>query len=198
AQGTGSADRETAIDRDGLRVPPDHPQYRLRRVFLSREEDDGFYLGFANEGLWPLCHIAHTRPQFRTQDWDYYCAVNRKFARVVLEEMEGEKEPVVLVQDYHFALLPRMIKEQRPDARVVSCAATLKELGHKPEFLGIGVDLVDYTKGIPERLRGIERLLDRHPYYRERLTFVQIGAPSRTHIRRYQDLMVEVEQEADR
>ena len=293
AQGTGDADKETADELGRLRVPPDHPQYKLRRVWLSKEEEEGFYFGFANEGIWPLCHIAHTRPVFRTEDWEYYQSVNRKFAAIVLDEMSGEKEPLVLVQDYHFALLPRMIKQRRPEARVAlfwhipwpnpeafsicpwqrelldgmlgadligfhiqaHCnnfletvdhalesridweefavnrhnhvtnvrpfpisvafngnghelesadasaaerAALFRDLGGKPEFLGLGVDRIDYTKGIPERLRGVERLLDLYPEYREKFTFVQIGAPSRTHIKRYQDLAVEVEQEAER
>jgi len=294
AQGTGGADQETADELGRLRVPPDHPQYTLRRVWLSKEEEAGFYFGFANEGIWPLCHIAHTRPVFRSEDWEYYHSVNRKFAAVLLDEMSDEKEPVVLVQDYHFALLPLMIKERRPDARVAifwhipwpnpeafgicpwqrdlldgmlgadligfhiqaHCnnfletvdravesridwehfavnrrdhlttvrpfpisvafngngngasadgdasaaerAALYRELGGKPEFVGLGVDRVDYTKGIPERLRGVERLFDLYPAYREKFTFIQIGAPSRTHIKRYQDLMTEVEEEAER
>jgi trehalose 6-phosphate synthase len=291
AQGTGDADRETADALGRLRVPPEHPQYRLRRVWLSKEEEEGFYFGFANEGLWPLCHIAHTRPVFRTGDWEQYRSVNRKFAAVLLDEMRGEKEPVVFAQDYHFALLPRMIKEERPDARIaifwhipwpnpeafgicpwqkelldgmlgadlvgfhiqahcnnfletvdralesridwehfavnrhdhlttvrpfpISVAANgenfatpepssgvqdllHRELGGRPAFLGLGVDRVDYTKGIPERLRGIERLFELYPDYRERFTFIQIGAPSRTHIKRYQDLMAEVEAEVER
>ena len=291
AQGTGDADREAADENGRLRVPPDHPQYTLRRVWLTEEEEEGFYFGFANEGLWPLCHIAHTRPLFRAADWDYYRTVNQKFAEALLEEMEGEQYPVVLVQDYHFALLPRMIKEVRPDARVAifwhipwpnpeafgicpwqrelldgmlgadligfhiqaHCnnfletvdravesrvdwehfavnrqdhltsvrpfpisvafngesaevtkpsheerAELFRQLGVEATFLGLGVDRVDYTKGIPERFRGIERFLEKCPSYRGKLTFVQIGAPSRTHIKRYQDLMTEVETEADR
>jgi len=293
AQATGDADRDTSDDRGRLRVPPDHPQYTLRRVWLTKEEEQGFYFGFANEGLWPLCHIAHTRPAFRAEDWDYYQAVNRKFADALLAEMEGEQSPAVLVQDYHFALLPRMIKQQRPDARVaifwhipwpnpeafaicpwqrevldgmlgadligfhiqahcnnfletvertlesridrehfavnrrehitavkpfpisVECctdtpaaaevesssnlrAELFRELGVEAAFMGVGVDRVDYTKGIPERFRGIERFLEQYPYYQRQLTFVQIGAPSRTHIKRYQELMKEVEEEAER
>ena len=290
AQATGDADREATDANDHLRVPPEHPHYTLRRVWLTKEEDAGFYFGFANEGLWPLCHIAHTRPAFQAGDWEYYQAVNRKFADAVVEEMEGQKKPVVLVQDYHFALLPRMIKEQRPDARIaifwhipwpnpeafgicpwqrelldgmlgadligfhvqahcnnfletvdyalesridwehfavsrrdhvtavrpfpISVAfngekpaavspprylergALFRQLGVRATFMGIGVDRVDYTKGIPERFRGIERFLEQHPSYRGKLTFVQIGAPSRTRIKRYQDLMIEVEEEA--
>jgi len=291
AQGTGDADRETTDKKGRLRVPPDQPQYSLRRVFLTKEEEEGFYFGFANEGLWPLCHIAHTRPIFRSTDWQHYKSVNRKFSAVLLEEMEGEAQPIVLAQDYHFALLPRMVKEKRPDARVaifwhipwpnpeafgicpwqrelldgmlgadligfhiqahcnnfletvdqafesridwehfavnrrdhltivrpfpISVATNgdhpvphgpspqlqallHRELGSRPPYLGIGVDRVDYTKGIPERLRGIERLFELHPEFKEKFSFIQIGAPSRTHIKRYQDLMAEVEAEVAR
>ena len=118
AHGAGDADHETVDAHDRLRVPPDEPQYMLRRVWLTQQEEERYYYGFANEGLWPLCHIAHTRPVFRVEDWEAYQEVNEKFARAVVEEMEGAENPVVLVQDYHFALLPRLIKEKRPDARV--------------------------------------------------------------------------------
>jgi trehalose-6-phosphate synthase len=291
AHGSGEADRDTVDSHDRLRVPPDEPQYTLRRVWLTREEEEGYYYGFSNEGLWPLCHIAHTRPIFRSSDWEDYQAANQKFARAVLEEMEGIREPAVLIQDYHFALLPRLVKEKRPDARVAvfwhipwpnpqafgicpwqrelldgmlgadligfhvqsHCnffletvaqvlesrvdwehfavsrsghvtrvkpfpisvdfsgsngsapdmkvwdrAALIKELGINAVYLGVGVDRVDYTKGILERLRGVERFLDKYPDYRGRFTFVQIGAPSRTHIKRYHDFQAEVEAEAER
>jgi trehalose 6-phosphate synthase len=294
AHGAGDADREVVDERDRLRVPPDGPQYTLRRVWLSKEEEEGYYYGFANEGLWPLCHIAHTRPTFRSSDWESYQQANQKFANVVLEEMAGTVEPAVLVQDYHFALLPRILKEQRPDARVaifwhipwpnpqafgicpwqrdllkgllgadlvgfhiqahcnyfletvdnalearvdwehfaidrrghltrvrpfpisvalsepggdslpkggsvyLERAALFKELGVEATFMGVGVDRVDYTKGILERFRGIERFLEKYPGYRGQFTFVQIGAPSRTHIKRYNDLLAELESEADR
>src|SRR5438309_2601601 len=118
AHGSGDADREIA-DRNGrLPVPPDDPRYVLRRVWLTKEEEEGYYYGFSNEGLWPLCHIAHTRPIFRDRDWKRYQEVNQKFAEAVLEEMRGIQNPIVLVQDYHFALLPRLIKQRRPDAHV--------------------------------------------------------------------------------
>jgi trehalose-6-phosphate synthase/HAMP domain-containing protein len=292
AQATGDADRDTADEYGRVRVPPDHPQYSLRRVWLTKEEEQGFYFGFANEGLWPLCHIAHTRPTFRMEDWEHYQTVNRRFAEALLEEIEHEDNPVVLVQDYHFALLPRLIKEARPDTRVaifwhipwpnaeafgicpwqvdlldgllgadligfhlqahcdnflgtidralesrierehfavnrnghntlvrpypISVAGNFEEpatalelphmervrllnkLGVRGAFLGVGVDRVDYTKGIPERFRGIERFLEKYPAYRGEFTFVQIGSPSRTHIRRYHDLMEEVIAESER
>jgi len=119
AHGSGSADRETVDRHDRVMVPPDDPSYALRRVWLSDEEYKGYYFGFANEGLWPLCHIAFTRPQFRAADWECYRAVNRKFADVVVEEARTEN-PVVLIQDYHFALLPRMIREKLPNATIVT------------------------------------------------------------------------------
>ena len=292
AHGSGDADRETVDSHDRLLVPPDDPHYTLRRVWLSKEEEEGYYYGFANEGLWPLCHIAHTRPLFRPGDWNYYQEVNRKFADALLEEMEDVSHPIVLVQDYHFALLPRMIKQRRPDARLAifwhipwpnpeafgicpwqrelvdgllgadligfhiqaHCtnflqtvdrtlesridwdhsavqrldhqttvhpfpisvdttdrqsspppqsayeerATLFKSLGVDAALMGVGVDRIDYTKGILERFLAIERFLEKYPRYQGRFTFVQIGAPSRTHIKRYHDLQAEVEAEADR
>lgn len=292
AHGSGDADEETVDAHDRLMVPPEDPHYTLRRVWLSKEEEEGYYYGFANEGLWPLCHIAHTRPLFRASDWEHYQQVNRKFAKALLEEMHGVSHPVVLVQDYHFALLPRMIKERRPDARLaifwhipwpnpeafgicpwqrelvdgllgadligfhiqahctnflqtvdrtvesridwdhstvqrldhqttvhpfpisVNSAevrpsaplesayeertALLKGLGVQAALMGVGVDRLDYTKGILERFLAIERFLERYPRYQGVFTFVQIGAPSRTHIKRYHDLQAEVEAEAER
>ncbi|HET9180094.1 MAG TPA: trehalose-6-phosphate synthase [Terriglobia bacterium] len=292
AAGDGNADRETADDKSRLRVPPDDPHYTLRRVWLSKEEEQGFYLGFANEGLWPLCHIAHTRPIFREADWKQYKAVNQKFARALLEELEGTQDPAVLIHDYHFALLPRMVKEKRPDARVaifwhipwpnaeafgicpwqrelldgllgadiagfhiqnhcnnfletvdraLECriewdrfavnrrghftlvrpfpvsvvfenetadASTLagppeaenllRELGAEGAVMGLGVDRMDYTKGIVERFWGVERFLEKYPAYQKQFSFVQIGAPSRTDIQQYRNLVHEIESEAHR
>ncbi|MGH9444203.1 MAG: alpha,alpha-trehalose-phosphate synthase (UDP-forming) [Terriglobia bacterium] len=296
AHGAGDADRETVDENDRLRVPPEDPHYTLRRVWLDKQEIEGYYYGFANEGLWPLCHIAHTRPTFRAEDWDCYQTVNQKFAQALLNEMRGAERPVVLVQDYHFALLPLAVKSQFPSCRLaifwhipwpnpeafgicpwqrellegllgadligfhtqthcnnfletvdralesrtdwdrfavnrhghftlvrpfpisvatqegnadigapsasasvyLERAALFKELGVEAAFMGIGVDRVDYTKGILERFRGIDRFFERYPAYRGKFTFVQIGAPSRTHIKRYHDLLADVESEAER
>jgi trehalose-6-phosphate synthase len=292
AHGSGDADLETVDGRDCLRVPPQEPKYTLRRVWLTKEEEEGYYYGFANEGLWPLCHIAHTRPMFRVSDWEHYCRANEKFAKAILEEMEGTEQPVLLVQDYHFALLPRLVKKARPDARVAifwhipwpnpetfgicpwqrellegllgadligfhiqsHCTSFLQTVdrtlesridwdhfavnrenhrtavkpfpisvdisspsAHQPEqnayldramllqesgvealFLGVGVDRVDYTKGILERFLAIERMLEKYPVYQQKFTFVQIGAPSRTHIKRYHDFLADVQAESER
>src|SRR5438270_2014101 len=292
AHGSGDADLDSVDANDRLPVPPDDPHYTLRRVWLTKEEEEGYYYGFANEGLWPLCHIAHTRPLFRASDWQHYQDVNRKFADALLEEMANVSKPVVLVQDYHFALLPRMIKQSRPDARVAifwhipwpnpeafgicpwqrelvdgllgadligfhiqaHCttflhtvdrvvesridwehfsvqrldhhtsvrpfpisveaaesanpvaresayedrAARLNSLGVEAALMGVGVDRMDYTKGILERFLAVERFLEKYPRYQGVFTFVQIGAPTRTHIKRYHDLQAEVEAEADR
>jgi trehalose 6-phosphate synthase len=294
AHGAGDADFEVVDGKSRLRVPPDDPQYTLRRVPLTKEEENGYYYGFSNEGMWPLCHIAHTRPVFRAEDWSQYQAANHKFAEAAGEEMNGVEEPCVLIQDYHFALLPRMIKELRPDARIavfwhipwpnpeafgicpwqrellygmlgadlvgfhtqfhcnnfletvdrtlesridwerfavkkgghstlvkpfpISVAfpealedapsepgaptedrtTLLKEIGVRTKFLGVGVERMDYTKGVLERFHGIERFLEKYPRYQGAFTFVQMGAPSRTHIKRYHDFLAEVEQEAER
>ena len=293
AHGSGDADAETVDSHDRIKVPPEEPRYTLRRVWLSREQEEGYYYGFANEGLWPLCHIAHTRPIFRASDWEDYHAVNRKFADALIEEAAGEENPVVLIQDYHFALLPRMLKERLPNARVAifwhipwptpdsfeicpwqrelldgllgadligfhvraHCnnflntvdrilesrvdwehfsikrndhvtsvqpfpisvelpldiaeahsklsageerSGLLAELGIEATFLGIGVDRVDYTKGILERFQAVECFLERYPSYQGKFTFIQIGAPTRSRIKRYADFQLEVEAEADR
>ncbi len=293
AHGSGSGDRLTVDQHDRLRVPPEQPQYTLRRVWLSKEEEEGYYSGFSNEGMWPLCHIAHTRPAFRASDWEQYQTVNRKFAQAVHEEMVGTEDPAVLVQDYHFALLPRLLKEKRPEARVaifwhipwpnpeafgicpwerelldgllgadlvgfhiqahclnfletvsralecrvewerfavnrndhltlvralpISVAFTdqpaqkettasgypergalLRQLGVEAPFVGVGVDRADYTKGILERFRGVERFLEKYPRYQRQFTFIQIGAPSRTMIKRYNDFLGEIDEEAKR
>jgi trehalose-6-phosphate synthase len=293
AHGSGNADHETVDQHHRLRVPPEEPKYTLRRVWLTKEEEEGYYYGFANEGLWPLCHIAHTRPIFRPSDWNDYEQVNRKFSEALLQEIDCTEQPVILVQDYHFALLPRIIKRERPDARVAifwhipwpnpeafsicpwqdelldgllgadligfhiqaHCnnfletvdralesriaweqfavrrenhftlvrpypisvvfqeadsspetmnqaqpgkAPLFKELGIESHWLGLGVDRVDYTKGIIERFLAVERFMEKYPTYVGRFSFIQIGAPSRTHIKRYHDLLAEVEAEAER
>jgi len=259
-------------------------------VWLSKEEEAGYYDGFANEGLWPLCHIAHTRPIFRASDWEWYQRVNEKFSAALLEEMKDSANPIVFVQDYHFALVPRLIKAARPDARVaifwhipwpnaeafgicpwqamlldgllgadligfhiplhcnnflstvdrvleartdrehmtarrdghisavrpypVSVAfdgskperktpapardELLKEFGLRCETLIVGVDRMDYTKGIVERLMAVEKLIEEHPYYLERLTMVQIAAPSRSRIPSYIELNRKVKETVER
>jgi trehalose-6-phosphate synthase len=282
AHGTGDADQASADEHGRLRVPPDDPRYTLRRVWLTAEEEAGYYSGFSNEGLWPLCHIVHTRPQFRPDDWQHYRAVNEKFAAAVLEEIAGTESPMVLIQDYHFALLPGLVKRERPDARVAifwhipwpnfesfsicpwqddlllgmlgadligfhtqyycnnfldtveraiegrtdwerfsvtrgrhttyvkpfpisvapdfveeppvsSREAVLDSIDVPAEFIGIGVERLDYTKGLPERFRALGRFFERFPEYRERLVFVQLAAPSRSAIPRYQEIEAEVD-----
>ena len=286
AHGSGNADRETADANGRVMVPPDRPSYTLRRVWLTEEEEQGYYYGCANNALWPLCHIAYARPEFDDRDWHQYVKVNRRFADAVIEEIADDRA-VVFVQDYHFALLPRFVKEARPDVTVcqfwhipwpnreafrvcpwgedilhgllgndllgfhiqyhcnnfldtvdralesrvdyehfaawrggrptfvrpfpISIDPSLWKgptkandrlnetrtaraaLGLKDEKIIFGVDRLDYTKGIPDRLKAFARLLDRYPEWRERVTMVQIGAPSREHLSRYQALMSEVE-----
>ncbi len=279
AHGSGSADKEVVDQNDHIMVPPQNPAYRIRRVWLTREEEQGYYYGFANEGLWPVCHIAHTRPIFRTSDWQQYVEVNRKFADAVVSEAKTE-DPVILVQDYHFALLPRMVREKLPEATIISfwhipwpnpeafgicpwreeilegmlgssilgfhtrfhcnnfldsvdrfmecridretstisldkkftavnaypisiewpsrwlkgqkpvpeCRASVRQSNNvTPDCkLGIGVDRLDYTKGILERLVTVERLFELFPEWLGKFTFIQIGAPTRSSILQYQ------------
>ena len=281
AHGAGSADRQTVDRSDHVRVPPGTEAYHIRRVWLNEEQEQGYYYGFSNEGLWPLCHIAHTRPIFRAEDWRQYRSVNQRFADAVCEEVDSD-DPIILVQDYHFALAPAMIRERLPAATVITfwhipwpnaermgicpwrhelldgllgssivgfhtplhcnnfldsadryletridrennavvmrgqrtlirpypiaiewpvrwaedspspeeCRAQIwKEFDLKPNtLLGIGVDRLDYTKGVEERLLAVELLLERFPEFRGRFSFVQLAAPSRTKIERYQQL----------
>ncbi|WP_305074113.1 alpha,alpha-trehalose-phosphate synthase (UDP-forming) [Propionivibrio sp.] len=119
AHGSGSGDKESVDEHDIVRVPPERPAYSLKRVWLTREEEEGYYFGFANEGLWPLCHIAHVRPVFRVSDWEYYKAVNQRFADKVVASARTD-DPVILVQDYHFALLPQLIRERLPRATIIT------------------------------------------------------------------------------
>jgi trehalose 6-phosphate synthase/phosphatase len=117
AHGSGSADRDTVDRSDRVRVPPDDPSYTLRRVWLSESEEQGYYYGLSNEGLWPLCHLAYVRPAFRGEDWVVYQSVNRKFAEVVAREAQSD-DPIILIQDFHFALLPGYLRARRPKATI--------------------------------------------------------------------------------
>lgn len=119
AHGSGSADRDVVDAHDRVAVPPGHDDYWIRRVWMTAEEEQGYYAGFANEGMWPLCHVAHVRPVFRESDWAAYRAINQRFADAVVAEARGE-DPIVLVQDYHFALLPAMVRERLPQATILT------------------------------------------------------------------------------
>jgi len=290
AHGSGSADRETVDAHDHILVPPDAPAYQLRRIWLTPEEETGYYSGFANEGLWPLCHIAHVRPTFRSSDFEHYRTVNARFADAVKQEAKSP-DPIVLVQDYHFALLPRMIRDRLPRATIIAfwhipwpnpeafAICPWREelldgmlgssiLGFHTQFhcnnfmdtvdrtlearvdreaftvsfktcltavhrypisvdwppdpkllakstaqaradvrrrlglpadhaLGIGVERLDYTKGILERFRAVDRLLELEPQWIGRFTFVQIAAPTRGMIADYQDYAQRVKAVAD-
>ena len=286
AHGSGNADREHSDRRGRVRVPPGEESYTIRRVWLSPEEERGYYYGFANEGLWPLCHMAYTRPAFRDSDFEHYGRVNERFAEAVCDEVDRD-DPIVLVQDYHFALAPKLIRDRLPRATILTfwhipwpnpeqfgvcpfrekllegllgssilgfhvqahcnnfvdtvdrylearidreriavvhggdttmvrsypisiewpnhwalaappaaeCRKqVLAELGLRADALiGVGVDRLDYTKGIEERLLAVEQLLERFPQFRGRFTFVQLAAPSRTEIDRYRELNRSVE-----
>ncbi len=285
AHGNGTADQDVVDARSHVGVPPEHPAYEIRRVWITPEEEAGYYYGFANEGLWPLCHIAHVRPTFRSSDWNHYVAINERFAHAVSEEATTDN-PVVLVQDYHFALLPKLIRDKLPNATIITfwhipwpnaesfgicpwrqeilegllgssilgfhtrvhcnnfidsidrvlearidrnsstvsyggkltavnpypisiewplrwvqdqrpvpeCRTLVRDLyGLPPDRLvGIGVERLDYTKGILERFMAVERLLELQPEWIGKFTFIQIAAPSRASIEQYQHLTSQV------
>jgi len=282
AYGSGNADKKVVDRKDHIMVPPDESSYTLRRLWLSKEEEAGYYLGFSNRALWPLCHIAYTRPEFIESDWDHYLDVNEKFAEAVLKEI-GNKQAFVWVQDYHLTLLPKILKDIRPDlivshfwhipwpnSEVFRICPKAKEVlegllandvlgfhiryhcenfldtvdktlearidrerysiihkGHEtlirafpisvdynalsersdtPEieeamgglideyslndldYLIFGLDRIDYTKGILERIRAIDKLLEKHPEYKGKIAFIQMGDLSRIHLQQYKDL----------
>ncbi len=119
AHGSGSADQETVDRFDRIRVPPDSPSYVLRRVWATDEEQNGYYYGLANEGLWPLCHMAFVRPNFREGDWNLYKLINARYAQAVATEAKNP-DPIILVQDYHFALLPGLLRKKLPNATIIT------------------------------------------------------------------------------
>jgi len=119
AFGSGDADRRVADSQGRVQVPPDNPQYTLKRVWLTKEEETGYYYGYSNEALWPLSHMAFHRPAFRQEDWDYYVTVNQKFAQAVLAELAG-RAAFVWIQDYHLCLLPRLLKEMAPQQLIIA------------------------------------------------------------------------------
>jgi trehalose 6-phosphate synthase len=281
AHGSGSADRQVVDKRDHVAVPPHDPSYTLRRVWLPKKLEAEYYCGLANEGLWPLCHIAFHRPKFNQECWDSYRAANEIFAEAVLEEA-ADKPAFVFIQDYHLGLLPRMLKSRNPqlvvaqfwhipwpnretfrtfpwkdelldgmlgndllgfhlryhcqnfletvDRNLESLVDTehsnikrtghvtmvrpfpisidyeyhnelalsreiddhlewwYRELGRIPKYLGVGIDRIDYTKGISERLAALDVLLENHSEYVGQLVFVQVGVPSRTGVMGYDTL----------
>jgi trehalose-6-phosphate synthase len=278
AHGNGSADREVADVRGHVRVPPDAPSFDIRRVWITPEEEKGYYYGFANEGIWPLCHLAHVRPVFRSSDWQQYQAINERFALAVVEEAKTDN-PVVLIQDFHLALVPKIVRDHLPDATIIAfwhipwpnperyaicpwyveilegllgssilgfhtrfhCSNFINTvdrsletridwdsstisyggkltavnpypisiewpsriLAQQPPVIesrkrirelyklspdhrvALGIERLDYTKGILERFLAVERLLELEPQWIGRFSFVQIAAPSRSKIEEY-------------
>ena len=288
AHGSGSADMEVSDANGCVQVPPQAPDYTLRRLWLTPEEHKGYYEGFANEGLWPLCHFAHVRPVFRSADWQKFVSVSKRFADAVARAAK-RPNPLVLVQDFHMALVPKLIRERLPQATITTfwhipwpmsetfaicpwreeildgllgshimgfqtpahcrnfidavdtfletriehesrtihragrltqvspypisiawpapadepIAATrarvLRELGlPSDQRLAVGIDRLDYIKGLTERFAAVELLLERYPQWRSRFTLVQVAAPSRSDLPEYRAFRGRVEAEADR
>ena len=114
AHGGGNADKATVGPDDSIMVPEDNPRYKLRRVWLTKEQEKGYYYGISNESLWPLCHITFTRPKFDPSHWEIYQKVNSLFADAVIQELDN-RPTFVFIQDYHLALLPKMLKDRNPN-----------------------------------------------------------------------------------
>jgi alpha,alpha-trehalose-phosphate synthase [UDP-forming] len=284
--GSGDADRATVDQADHVSVPPEDPSYTLRRVWLTKEEEEGYYHGLANEGLWPLCHTTFTRPVFNSKDWEMYRRVNALFGDAVLQEAD-DRPTFVFIQDYHFALLPRYLKDRNPnliiaqfwhipwpnretfrvfpwkeelldgllgndllgfqlryhcqnfletvdrtiEARIDHEQAEIvrnnkstlvrpfpisidferqaalslsteveqekkkleRHLRQRGDSVAVGIERIDYTKGIPERLQALDRFFERFPDYRERLTYIQVGVPTRGHIPTYRAVDEEID-----
>lgn len=284
AHGAGSADGRVVDEHSSVEVPPDAPVYRLRRLWLTPKEEEGYYAGFANSGLWPLCHQAHVKPVFRAEDWEVYQAVNGRFADVVA--LEAAPDSSVFLNDYHLSLVAKYLRARRPllrtalfwhipwpdvdrlricpwrkeiveglvsndllafqlprdqqhflqavaeelgasvsgdmvylgdrSVRVVAIpigadfdriSAILsdailpgtmrrlsEELGLAGKTVGIGVDRLDYTKGIPERIAAMDKVLESQPDLADRFVFVQIGVPSREEVPGYAAISAEIDE----
>ena len=281
AHGSGNADRMVVNARNQVQLPPESPEFTLKRVWLTKSEEDHYYHGFSNRTMWPLCHVVFVRPSFEQADWEAYQKVNEKFAAAVLEEI-GDERAFVWIQDFHLSLLPKLLKDARPDLlvaqfwhvpwptpeifrlcpwkeeilkgllandllgfhlryhcdnfletvdrelearvdrerssvfssghesqvrrmpisidfdRTVAIAGSdsvqkkmdefRENLGIHSDFLVLGVDRFDYTKGIPERIRALDRFFDKYPEYLGRVTLLQAGPVSRVHVREYKEL----------
>ena len=285
AHGSGDADRKVVDEKNCVRVPCENANYNLKRIWINKAEETGYYYGFSNEALWPLCHIVYTKPKFSESDWNYYKLINERFAKAILEEIQ-DREALLFIQDYHLTLVPHLIKKANPKIKIAHfwhipwpnpevfriCpwkneilegllgsdllgfhipshadnfletinqnleakvnkvtssaiyggietlvrpypisidyeniakeAATKdveddikkvkEQLGITCELIGIGTDRIDYTKGILEKFIAIDRLLEKHPEFQGRFTYVQIGSLSRIHLETYKKLNDEI------
>jgi len=282
AAGLGDADRKIADKEGKLNVPLENPKYLLRLVWLTKEEEGNYYYGYANQAIWPLCHMVYVKPHFDTNQWEHYKQVNKKFADAIINEV-GDRKTLVWIQDYHLALVAKYLKEKNPniitshfwhipwpnpeifrilpqrkemlegllandllgfhiryhcdnfmacvdkelecridrehfvvtrgghntsvkpfpisiDFEETSSFAHSKEVEEKMEELKeefdlsgyehvlIGLDRVDYTKGIPEKIKAVDKFLDKYPDMKEKFVFLQMGGLSRIHIPTYKNL----------
>jgi len=280
--GTSPYDRQVVDENNKIQLPPENPSFSLKRVFLSKEEMDGFYYGYSNEGMWPLSHIAYERPYFSASDWEQYKKVNKMYADAILEEV-GNRKAFVWIQDFHLMMVAKYLRESdnpniitslfwhipwpneevfgicpqknellesllahdllgfqiqyhcdnflkavdaslesridrekkavsfhnhetlvRPfpisiDFQQISDSADeedieermerlREEYGLKGKKMIFGIDRIDYTKGIPDKFKAIDRFIEKRPEYKEKFVFVQLGQVSRIQVPRYKQL----------
>ena len=282
AYGSGNADKDVVNKKNEVRVPPEDPKYKLRRIWLTKDEENGYYYGYSNKSVWPLCHMAYTRPSFDDVDWAYYKIVNQKFADTILDIVK-DKKAFVWIQDYHLMLLSKLLKEKNknlltahflhipwpnPEAfricpqkieilegmlandllgfhiryhcanfmetvklelearvdtektsvtygghetlvRAFPISVDFEEISERAEsretksamrklkeefaindnlFVMIGLDRIDYTKGIVEKIQAVDRFFEKFPEYKGKVVFIQKGGLSRMHIDKYKEL----------
>ncbi len=251
-------------------------------VFLDADDAAGFYEGFCNSTIWPLFHHFTQFAEFDRGTWECYERVNRVFCDAVLEVVRPGD--TLWIQDYQLMLLPGMIRERLPDARIGwflhipfpsfeifrmlpwrrevlegllgadlvgfhtydyaqhflnSCRRLLgveealgrvvvdnrvvltdafpmgidyeryRDAARSPAAraeadricmntgdrkLVLSIDRLDYTKGIPDRLRTFDAFLERFPEWRERVTLVCVAVPSRENVETYRLLKTEVDE----
>jgi alpha,alpha-trehalose-phosphate synthase [UDP-forming] len=267
---------------DVCRIPPENPTFDLKFVQLTPQEVEHYYLGFSNSTLWPLSHNFLGRARYDEADWQTYCEVNEKFAKVVASEVKTGD--ILWVNDYPMSLVPArlralgvrarigffwhipfppldifrtlpwrremltgllgadfiafhcrsyqnnflqaveellsmdvsfakgLIRKKRPTytaalpmgidyrgiQKIVSMQKTREGARKLREEIGaehiiLGVDRLDYSKGITERLAAVEKFLEDNPSYIGKISFVQISVPTRVQLLDYVKMKIEVE-----
>jgi trehalose 6-phosphate synthase len=284
AWGSGDSDFEVCDSEHKVLVPKD-PKFTLKRIRLNEQEVENYYRGFSNRVLWPLFHFFVEKMHLEKDYWSTYRKVNKKFADAVVEET-NEDNDLIWVHDYHLSLVPKFIRDTKPNAKIaffwhipwppwelfgslpqrnellkgllhsdlvgfhtlsyvqnfMECAckypglkidskkgiiassnnstrvkqfplgisykdysklsqseniikkATELKKMHKDRKLILGIDRLDYTKGILDRIKAYEYFLEQNPQFRKKVILVQIATPSRDNIEEYCTMKKEIDE----